>query len=68
VTKLVGPIQATGDHAADVTRLENLQKLTDLLDGLLIDVNDAATSETRPEASMKAIGTCARVWLEQWTE
>jgi hypothetical protein len=68
VMKLVGPVQATGDHGADEKRLENLRKLMGLLDDLLMDMNDAAASETRPEASMKAIGKCAREWLEQWTE
>lgn len=63
VMKLAGPIQPTGEHETDQRRLENLESLTELIYRLLLDISDAAKSADRPEASMKAIGSYARGFL-----
>lgn len=64
VMKLVGPVQPTGDHGTDETRLTNMRALTALVDRLLFEINAAASSADRYEASMKAIGSHARAFLE----
>ena len=64
VTKLVGPIQPVGDSGADKARLENLEKMTELVDRLLFDISAVAPNAYREEASMKAIGTHARDFMD----
>jgi len=64
VTRLIGPIRATGEHGVDGIRLKNLKTLTDLLERLLQDINHAANDRHRHEASVRAIGICAAEFLE----
>lgn len=63
-TKLVGPIQPTGEHHTDTGRLGNLVEHTELVDMLIGDLRAVACNRTRPEASMQAIGTMAHCYLE----
>lgn len=63
VLKLIGPVQPVGDANADKQRLLNIRQLTDLTDRLLGEIDKAAGSADRYEASMKAIGTHARDFL-----
>jgi len=63
VMKLVGPVQPYGDSYADMQRLSNLKKLTELTDYLLGEISKAAESANRQEASMKAIGKHAEQFL-----
>ena len=60
VMKLIGPVQPCGDHYADMRRLENIKELIELTDYLLGEIERAAVSADRPEASMKAIGHKAK--------
>ena len=64
VLKLVGPIVAVGETYEDTRRLQNIKALTALVDRLLFRIADAAMDAEKPEASMKAIGTHARVFLQ----
>lgn len=63
VMKLIGPVRPTGDHAADQKRLANMEKLTELVDRLLFEIDSATTAATRTEASMKAIGDHAKDFM-----
>ena len=64
VVKLVGPVTPIGESKADAERLKNLDVMTDLIDKLLAQVEVAATSATRQEASMKKIGETAAEFVE----
>lgn len=63
VMRLVGPVHAIGEHNADQKRLANLKVLTSLIVSLMEEVEEAAKTADRPEASMKAIGNHARAFL-----
>ena len=63
VMKLVGPVDAVGETYGDKRRLENLKKLTVLVDKLLLEINEAAQDYEREEASVRAIGQYARSFL-----
>lgn len=65
VMKLVGPVQPMGEHYADKARLENIKKLTELVDRLLYEIKDASTAADRPEDSMRAIGIHALDFLKE---
>ena len=64
VMKLIGPVNAVGDHNADQDRLASLKKLTELVDGLLLEIRYAARTADHHAASMNEIGTCAKKYLE----
>lgn len=64
VMKLVGPVQPIGETRADGERLANMKALTELVDRLLREIERAARSADRVEASMKAIGAHARAFLK----
>ena len=64
VMKLIGPVQPYGDHYGDMQRLENMKELIELTDYLLGQIDQAAASAERPEASMKEIGQCAKGFLD----
>lgn len=64
VLRLIGPVQPTGEHNTDQQRLENMRALTELTDRLLTEIDAATKSADRPEASMKAIGSHARNFLD----
>lgn len=63
IMKLVGPVRPIGEHSADLERLENMKKLTDLTDRLLFEIEAATPNSDRAEASMKAIGVHARDFM-----
>lgn len=63
VMTLVGPVQPVGETRADEQRLDNMKKLTELVDRLLFEIDTAAASADRVEASMKAIGMHARKFM-----
>lgn len=65
VMKLVGPVEAVGDHWADQERLANIKALTDLVDRLVGTISCAAEARTREEASMKAIGKHADDFIRE---
>ncbi len=65
VTKLVGPVDAIGEHGADQQRLANLKVLAELVEMLLLDIHYAARSANNHQASMKAIGKYAKEFLEE---
>jgi len=64
VMKLNGPVQPTGESNEDHRRLGNIQTLTELIDRLLFEVNNATMEADQPEASMKAIGVHAKEFME----
>ncbi len=68
VMRIVGPVMPVGDTYADGKRLTNLENLTDLIGELLIEVQSAAASCDRPEASMREIGIFARDFLAELRE
>lgn len=68
VKRLIGPVEATGEHGVDQERLRNLRELTELADLLLGDIQRAALDANRPEASMRAIGEHARDFLREVKE
>jgi len=68
VMKLIGPVRPTGDHGADMKRLENMKELTILVDKLMGDISSAAVFAARQEASMKAIGLLAKNFITEIQE
>jgi hypothetical protein len=68
VLKLVGPIVAVGETNEDAKRLKNLKVLTELVDRLLMSIHEASHTANRQEASMRAIGTHARGFLDEVAE
>jgi len=66
VRKLVGPIQPVGETRADEARLENLKEVGELIELLLCDLETAAMSAERSEASMMAIGRYAKMLLTEF--
>ena len=64
VKKLVGPVHPCGDHRTDQDRLKNMRNLTELIDKLLFDVENAVHCADRQEASVKAIGVHAKNFME----
>lgn len=65
VMRLVGPVSAVGESNEDARRLVNLNYLTELVDGLLAEIDQAAVAASRPEASMKKIGERAQEYLAE---
>ena len=65
ITKLIGPIQPTGETFADAKRLRNLETTIDLIQRLIADIRHASVAKCRTESSMKAIGEAAADFLEE---
>lgn len=64
-TKLIGPIQPTGDHGEDMDRrLNNLRATSALVEELLRDIKLASESRSNHQASMRAIGLLAQQILD----
>lgn len=63
VQKLIGPVEAIGEHNSDQKRLENLKALSSLAAALLCQISKASKTADRQEASMRAIGQFARAFL-----
>lgn len=66
VKRLTGPIQPVGETNADAARLENLSAVGELVELLLCELETAAMSADRPEASMRAIGQKAKMFLGEF--
>jgi len=64
VMKLNGPVDAVGEHYADVNRKENLEHLCDLADKILGEISKASSTSNRVEFSMKEIGEYAKNFLK----
>ena len=65
VMKLIGPIQPYGSEHIDTERLDNMKTLTALVEYLLYQIEQAAESANRPEASMRQIGQYAKKFLDE---
>jgi hypothetical protein len=65
VTRLVGPVSPVGDSGIDEKRIKSLMSLTALVDCLLLDIRNASSYASRPEASMNKIGLYARNYLAE---
>ena len=63
VMKLVGPVTAVGESHEDTMRFANLVALTELVEGLLHEINRAASAANNHQDSMKKIGVYARSFL-----
>ena len=63
VMKMVGPVMPVGETREDERRLENIKKLTELVDRLLFEIDAVSHNADRVEASMKAIGVRARDFM-----
>lgn len=59
VMTLIGDIEPYGDTRIDEARYKNLGKLCDLAADLVLMMTEVATYRTRPEESIKKIGTLA---------
>ena len=68
VQKLVGSISPAGESHLDTKRLENLKVMCSLVEDLVYEINFVARDEDRHEASMKAMGTYARKFLDNLKE
>lgn len=64
ITKLIGPINATGESQADSRRFSNLCRTCDLIEGLMDDIETASGHKNNHQASMKKIGKKARKFLD----
>lgn len=64
VEKLIGPVDASGDHGRDMERLANLKEMTDLVDALVRDIRYAAQTAGHHADSMNQIGTTAKKYLD----
>lgn len=65
VMKLIGPVEAVGEHHEDTKRLANMKALTLLADRLIWKISAAASDADREEDSMRAIGTHAKDFLRE---
>lgn len=67
VTKnLIGPIEPCGDSEKDRERTQNLDKLIDIIDELLYDVEKVAVNKDRYEDSMRMMGKKAHKALNDY--
>lgn len=67
VTKnLIGPIEPCGDSAIDRERMQNFNKLIDIIDELLFDVEKVAVNKNRHEDSMRIMGEKAHKVLNDY--
>ncbi len=66
VMKLIGPVEAIGDHGIDQFRLANLERLTELVDTLVGEVRRVERdSADVPAASVRAIHRHANGFLNE---
>ncbi len=68
VKKLIGPIAPAGDSSVDTARLSNLGQLTELVDELLEDIKDVASTRENGEASIVLAKRAAKKFLERTIE
>ena len=65
VKKLIGPIEATGEHNSDQRRLHNLETAISVSSMLFVDIYTAARDKDSEEASVKKIGQRADEYLAE---
>lgn len=63
---LIGEIEPCGDSSVDKNRIQNLDTMLDVIDGLLADVEKVAITKDRPEYSMQEMGETAYIALDLW--
>lgn len=68
VRRLIGPIDAIGESNADDIRFQNLHEVFILAEALIDDLQYAALTANRPEASMREIGKSALSLLQELRE
>lgn len=66
VRKLIGNTAPCGDSAVDSKRIQNLDNLIHVIDGLLRDVEETAVYKERNESSMQTMGKKADEALTDW--
>lgn len=64
--KLIGATEPYGDSAIDRDRTENLDKLLNVVEALLYDVEKVAYNKDRYEGSMRMMGEKAHRALNDW--
>lgn len=68
VKKLVGEVDAAGSFFIDKERLENLEVMTKVIDGLMEEVVYSAGTKDDYRGSMQQIGEYAFGFLKEWKE
>jgi hypothetical protein len=68
IKKLIGPCAPVGETNEDKRRLEALRETICLVDLLVADIKEAASSKNRREDSMKKIGKEAQEFLDELRE
>ena len=63
VMRVVGPIEPIGETCADKDRLQNLENLLELVDGLVFKINQLQWFADRPEAAVAKIGLRAKEFM-----
>lgn len=63
---LIGATEPCGDSEIDRQRTKNLDKLIDVVDGLLYDVEKVAVNKDRYEGSMRMMREKAHEALNTW--
>ena len=63
VMKLVGPVEPTGSHGIDMDRLENMKRMTELVDRLLFKIKAVSKNSDSQQLSIKELGSHARDFL-----
>ena len=66
VRKLIGDIKPCGDSSVDSKRIQNLDNLVCVVDGLLRDVERVAVLKERHENSINVAGVKADNALTDW--
>jgi len=63
VRRIVGPIYPTARRKADAKRLENLEILANLVDGLLCEISEVAALRNEQADSVRQLGQTAYAFL-----
>jgi hypothetical protein len=63
VMRLNGEVQPVGETRSDLARLENLKKLCDLIERLMVEIRQVSHCAERHEASMAAAGKSAKNFI-----
>lgn len=63
VKRILGPTYPLGEHGADAERLQNVRRMTALVDDLLNHLRLLAKQSSSSEASVRAIGDHAKEFL-----
>lgn len=68
VMRVVGPIEPIGETHTDKDRLQNLENLLGLVDGLVFKIYQLQWFADRPEAAVAKIGKRARRFMDDLCE